>query len=47
MRLDLIGIPPTPDEVERFVSDKSSDAYGMLVDRLLASPRYGEHMAAG
>ncbi|MEW5975947.1 MAG: PSD1 and planctomycete cytochrome C domain-containing protein [Acidobacteriota bacterium] len=40
--LDLTGLPPTPDEVERFVSDPSPDAYENLVDRLLASPRYAE-----
>jgi mono/diheme cytochrome c family protein len=39
---DLIGLPPTPDEVEAFVKDKSPDAYEKLVDRLLASPHYGE-----
>ncbi len=39
---DLIGLPPTPEEVQRFVNDKSEDAYEHLVDRLLASPRYGE-----
>ena len=36
--LDLIGIPPTPEEVDAFVNDKSPDAYEKLVDRLLASP---------
>jgi hypothetical protein len=41
--LDLTGLPPTPDEVEAFVNDRSKDAYEKLVDRLLASPRYGEH----
>jgi hypothetical protein len=40
--LDLTGIPPTPVEVEAFVADKSPDAYEQLVDRLLASPHYGE-----
>lgn len=39
---DLLGLPPTPEEVERFVSDPDPDAYGKLVDRLLASPHYGE-----
>ncbi len=43
--LDLTGVIPTADEVEAFVADKSSDAYEKLVDRLLASPRYGEHRA--
>jgi hypothetical protein len=39
---DLTGVPPTPEEVERFVSDPSPEAYAKVVDRLLASPRYGE-----
>ena len=43
--LDLTGLPPTPAEVEAFQSDKSPDAYEKVVDRLLASPRYGERMA--
>ncbi len=42
---DLTGLPPTPDEVEAFVADSSSNAYEKVVDRLLASPRYGEHRA--
>ena len=44
--LDLTGLPPTPEEVAEFLSDSSEAAYERLVDRLLASPRYGEHMAA-
>ncbi len=40
--LDLTGLPPTPVEVAEFVNDPSPDAYARLVDRLLASPRYGE-----
>ncbi|NNE20008.1 MAG: DUF1549 domain-containing protein, partial [Myxococcales bacterium] len=40
--LDLIGLPPTPGEVEAFLNDKSPDAYAKLVDRLLESPKYGE-----
>ena len=43
--LDLTGLPPTPEEIETFLSDQSPDAYEKLVDRLLASDRYGEHMA--
>ncbi|MEQ1861940.1 MAG: DUF1549 and DUF1553 domain-containing protein, partial [Chthoniobacteraceae bacterium] len=43
--LDLTGIPPTPQEVEAFGADKSPNAYEKVVDRLLASPRYGEAMA--
>ena len=39
---DLIGLPPTPAEVEAFVNDKSASAYEKLVDKLLASPHYGE-----
>jgi len=39
---DLTGLPPTPQEVEAFVADKSPQAYEKLIDRLLASPRYGE-----
>lgn len=39
---DLIGLPPSPAEVEAFVDDSSPQAYETLVDRLLASPRYGE-----
>jgi hypothetical protein len=40
--LDLIGLPPTPDEVAEFRNDESPDALERVVDRLLASPRYGE-----
>ena len=43
--LDLTGLPPTIDEVRDFVEDGKPGAYERLVDRLLASPRYGEHMA--
>jgi len=42
---DLTGLPPTPAEVEAFVNDSSPDAYTKLVDRLLASPHYGEQMS--
>ncbi|MDH3585268.1 MAG: PSD1 and planctomycete cytochrome C domain-containing protein, partial [Phycisphaerae bacterium] len=44
--LDLTGLPPTPAQVAAFESDDSSGAYEQVVDRLLESPRYGEHMAA-
>src|SRR4051794_375752 len=40
--LDLTGLPPTPDELRAFLDDKSDSAYEKVVDRLLASPRYGE-----
>lgn len=43
--LDLIGLPPTPAEVDAFVKDTAPDAYEKLVDRLLANPHYGEQMA--
>jgi hypothetical protein len=42
---DLLGLPPTPQEVATFVADKSPQAYEKLVERLLASPHYGERMA--
>jgi mono/diheme cytochrome c family protein len=42
LSLDLIGLPPTPEEVDAFLADKSLDAYGKQVERLLASPHYGE-----
>lgn len=43
--LDLTGLPPTPAEIDAFVNDKSAVAYANLVNRLLASPHYGEQMA--
>ncbi len=43
--LDLTGLPPTPREVDAFLADKSAKAYATVVDRLLASPHYGERMA--
>ena len=42
---DLIGLPPTPQEVDAYLLDSSSDAYDKVVDHLLASPHYGERMA--
>src|SRR4029077_16327230 len=42
---DLIGLPPTPDEVDSFVADPDAKAYEKLIDRLLDSPRYGERWA--
>jgi mono/diheme cytochrome c family protein len=45
LSLDLIGLPPTIDEVHRFEQDAASDAYERQVDRLLGSPAYGEHWA--
>ena len=45
LSFDLIGLPPTHDEVEAFVNDKSPDAYEKVVERLLANPHYGERMS--
>jgi hypothetical protein len=42
---DLIGLPPTPEEMENFLRDKSPNAFDKVVDQLLASPRYGERWA--
>jgi mono/diheme cytochrome c family protein len=42
---DLTGLPPTPEEVDAFLADSSPNAYEKVVDRLLASPHYGEHWA--
>src|SRR5437870_5800051 len=41
LTFDLIGLPPTPEEVEKFVQDDSPQAWAKVVDRLLASPHYG------
>ena len=43
--LDLTGLPPTPKEIDDFLNDPAPNAYEKVVDRLLASPRYGERMA--
>lgn len=43
--LDLTGLPPTLAEIDAFIADADANAYEKVVDRLLASPRYGEHMA--
>ena len=45
LSFDLTGLPPTPEEVDAFLADESSDAYEKVVDRLLASDAYGERMA--
>jgi hypothetical protein len=44
---DLLGLPPTPEEVAAFVSDRAPDAYERLVGRVLQNPHYGERMALG
>ncbi|HSZ55713.1 MAG TPA: DUF1553 domain-containing protein, partial [Tepidisphaeraceae bacterium] len=44
--LDVTGLPPTPEELDAFLADQSPDAYEKVVDRLLASPRFGERMAS-
>lgn len=44
--LDLTGLPPTPAEIDAFLADESKDAYAKQVDRLLASPRFGERWAS-
>ena len=46
LSLDLIGLPPTPEEIEAFVNDASDDAYQRQVERLLASKHFGERMAS-
>ena len=45
LMLDLTGLPPTPDDIDAFERDPSSDAYERVVERILASPRYGERYA--
>src|ERR1041385_263122 len=45
LSFDLVGLPPTIDEVDAFLADNTSESYEKLVDRLLASPQFGERMA--
>jgi len=45
LTFDLTGLPPTPEEIDAFVADRSPDAYERLVERLLSSPHYGERAA--
>lgn len=45
LSLDLTGLPPAPEQIDRFLSDRTPDAYEKVVDALLASPHYGERMA--
>jgi len=45
LSLDLVGLPPAPDQVDEFLADRRSDAYERLVDQLLESPHYGEKWA--
>ncbi len=47
LSLDLLGLPPTPVEIDAFLADPADDAYERQVDALLASPHYGERMAIG
>jgi hypothetical protein len=46
LHFDLLGLPPTAEAVDAFLADNSPDAYEKLVDQLLASPHFGEHLAA-
>lgn len=43
VKFDLVGLPPSPEEIAAFLADEAADAYERLVDRLLGSPHYGEH----
>ena len=43
--IDMTGLPPTPEETQQFLNDKSANAYEKIVDRLLSSPAYGERWA--
>ncbi|MGJ8697636.1 MAG: PSD1 and planctomycete cytochrome C domain-containing protein [Verrucomicrobiaceae bacterium] len=45
LSLDLTGLPPTPDDIKTYLDDSSPEAYANLVNRLIATPAYGEHMA--
>src|SRR5690348_7820643 len=42
LKFDLLGLPPTPEEIDAFVSDPAGDAYERLVERYLSSPHFGE-----
>src|SRR5262245_22178804 len=46
LSFDLLGLPPSPEEADAFVSDPASNRYELLVERLLASPRFGERLAS-
>lgn len=43
VKFDLLGLPPTPQEIDEFLADPAPDAYERLIERFLASPHYGEH----
>lgn len=45
LSFDLLGLPPTPEQIKRFVEDPHPNAYGKLIDRMFAEPAYGERMA--
>src|SRR5204863_4252382 len=45
LAFDLTGLPPTPEQIDKFVSDNSPQAYEKMVDALMATPQYGEKMA--
>lgn len=47
LSFDLVGLPPRPEEVDAYINDSAPDAYQRLVERLLASPHFGERMAQG
>ena len=45
LSMDLLGLPPTPEQIQEFIADPHPNAYGRLVDRMFAEPAYGERMA--